>query len=395
MSLPYAVVQFPKEGTYSEIPTSWLTKDFTQCRWPTTKNVTFFLKKNNPPKADWLLCDVKVECYCNTLEQARRKAKGANYLTSYEENRGRGKRVVHEKKYDDTYDTCDNDSRLRKTAHKKLKIDKNWDSSSDSSSGKMSLCDKQLSREKLSSCERVSQVAVKGSFSTPNSSLCDKSQLRKGDPLQMDELNNINEPLTFEPMEVNVPNLNVITTDSPLATVGDIEKLISICKETLECVKSVDKRLGALEKRICETEDPTINMFDGILPINSMEDLIKFEESLETIETRMNFVEFMKKIGGKDNRSTVQRCMSRLFTNEFGIACSWCGRGNNYRMCDLKCMRVLKGILRTKGIDECDVEIVASEWFRLSRLRYDRENKKNCSHTVASDVRQVKVPEDT
>lgn len=64
MSYPYAVVQFPQEGSYSEIPTSWLTKDTTQCRWPTTKNVTFFLKKNSPLQEDWLLFDVKVECYC-------------------------------------------------------------------------------------------------------------------------------------------------------------------------------------------------------------------------------------------------------------------------------------------------------------------------------------------
>lgn len=45
MSFPYTVVQFPQEETYSEIPTSWLTKDYTQCRWPKTKNATYFIKK--------------------------------------------------------------------------------------------------------------------------------------------------------------------------------------------------------------------------------------------------------------------------------------------------------------------------------------------------------------
>lgn len=64
MSFPYAVVQFPNEGTYSEIPTSWLTKDSTKCRWPMTKNASFFVKKNNPPEADWLLFDVIVDSYC-------------------------------------------------------------------------------------------------------------------------------------------------------------------------------------------------------------------------------------------------------------------------------------------------------------------------------------------
>lgn len=64
MSFPYAVVQFSNEGTYSEIPTSWLTKDSTKCRWPKTKNASFFVKKNITPGANWTLFDVNVECYC-------------------------------------------------------------------------------------------------------------------------------------------------------------------------------------------------------------------------------------------------------------------------------------------------------------------------------------------
>lgn len=40
-----------------------------------------------------------------------------------------------------------------------------------------------------------------------------------------------------------------------------------------------------------------------------------------------------------------------------------------------KLLNVL-GILRAKGVDECDLETIASEWFRLSKLRYDRESKK-------------------
>ncbi|XP_071568442.1 uncharacterized protein [Temnothorax nylanderi] len=266
MSFPYAVVQFPKEGTYSEIPTSWLTKDCTQCRWPTTKNATFFIKKNSPPEADWLLFDVKVECYCETLEKARKKAEDSNYATSCDEIRGRGKRIVHEKHFHDTYDASDDN------------------------------------------------------------------------------------------------------------TDDDSEKLVNICVETLEYVRSIDKRLNALERGNINVENEPI--FDDILPINSIQNLKKFEESMETAETRSNFVEFMKKIGGKSTKNIVQRCMSRLFTNNFGIACSWYGRRNNYRMCDLKCICILKSVLRAKGIDECDFETTASEWFRLSKLRYGRENKK-------------------
>ncbi|XP_011861934.1 PREDICTED: uncharacterized protein LOC105558709 [Vollenhovia emeryi] len=87
-------------------------------------------------------------------------------------------------------------------------------------------------------------------------------------------------------------------------------------------------------------------------------------------------MEFVKNIGGKGAKNVVQRCMSRLFTNQFGISCSWCGRKNNHRMCDLKCIHIVKGVFRAKGIDESDFETIASEWFRLSKLRHLRENKK-------------------
>lgn len=380
MSFPYVVVQFPKEGTYSEIPTSWLTKDCTQCRWPITKNASFFLKKNSPPEADWLLFDVKVECYCDTFEKARKKAENANYATSCDETRGRGKRVVHGKQFDDTYEICDDSAnddydsppQLCKTAHKKLKIDKDRDSS-----GKKSLCNKQFSHEKQSSCEKVSQIAAEKSFSTPNRSWYDTtSQTREVDPLQADEFNDINEPLAYEPKEINVQNLDFIPI-SQLATIGNIdEKLIPICVEILKYVKSIDKRLKTLGRDIINAEELNMNIFDDILPINSIQNLKKFEENMENVETKTNFVEFMNKIGGKGGKNLVQRCMSRLFTNEFGISCSWCGRGNNHRMCNLKCIRILKGILGAKGVDECDFETVASEWFRLSKLRYDRESKK-------------------
>lgn len=39
-------------------------------------------------------------------------------------------------------------------------------------------------------------------------------------------------------------------------------------------------------------------------------------------------------------------------------------------------LNIVIGVLRTMSINECDFETIASEWFRLSKLRHDRENKK-------------------
>lgn len=59
--------------------------------------------------------------------------------------------------------------------------------------------------------------------------------------------------------------------------------------ETLNYIKSMDKRLKALEKGIINTEE-TINLFDDILPIESIQNFNKFEEKMESTEMRANFV---------------------------------------------------------------------------------------------------------
>ncbi|XP_011064377.1 PREDICTED: uncharacterized protein LOC105152048 isoform X2 [Acromyrmex echinatior] len=307
----------------------------------------------------------------DSLEETRKKA-DPNYATC-DENRRHEKRVIHEKQFDDTYDTyddsidedCDSASQLQ-TSYKKIKINENWESS-----GKKSLHDKQLLHKKQFSCNKISQIAT---LSTSKHSLYDKSQTQIVDPLQIVQMDESSE---FGPQEMNVQNLEFISTTAPSVTVSDIEKLIPICEETLRYVKSIDRRLRVLEKGVINEEEPEgMNVFDDLLPINSIQNLKRFEESIETAEIKTKFMEFIKRIGGKGNKNMIQRCMSRLFTNEFGISCSWCGRGNNYRMCDLKCIQVLKIVLRARGINECEFETIASEWFRLSKLRYDRENKK-------------------
>lgn len=68
-----------------------------------------------------------------------------------------------------------------------------------------------------------------------------------------------------------------------------LEKLIPMCMETLKYVKSIDQRLKALEKNIINVEEP-INIFENILPINSIQNLKRFEEDMESAEIRANFV---------------------------------------------------------------------------------------------------------
>lgn len=62
--MEYAVVLF-KDGSVSEVPTSWLDEKKEKCFWPKTKNASVFMNKNMFPSSDWEEHAVTVECFCS------------------------------------------------------------------------------------------------------------------------------------------------------------------------------------------------------------------------------------------------------------------------------------------------------------------------------------------
>lgn len=73
-----------------------------------------------------------------------------------------------------------------------------------------------------------------------------------------------------------------------VSTYSVLEKLIPICVETLKYVQTIDKRLKVLQRSINAEE--SVNIFDDILPINSIQNLERLEKNLEMVETKANFV---------------------------------------------------------------------------------------------------------
>lgn len=62
----YAVIYFPNEDLFSEVPTTWLTSCRTKCWWPNKLDAKPYMKRNEKPnKADWNLHDIRVEEYCS------------------------------------------------------------------------------------------------------------------------------------------------------------------------------------------------------------------------------------------------------------------------------------------------------------------------------------------
>lgn len=65
----YAVVKFLLDSTYSEIPTTWLFKDYEdiqQCWWPprTANSVTLIANCTSPNSNTWHQYEVEIVKYC-------------------------------------------------------------------------------------------------------------------------------------------------------------------------------------------------------------------------------------------------------------------------------------------------------------------------------------------
>jgi len=64
MEKKFAVIYFPSENMYSEIPTSWLTPDKGHCWWPNSINARAYMVKNEPlDKSNWKVHKINFEGY--------------------------------------------------------------------------------------------------------------------------------------------------------------------------------------------------------------------------------------------------------------------------------------------------------------------------------------------
>ncbi|XP_063907062.1 protein tramtrack, beta isoform-like isoform X4 [Zophobas morio] len=153
-----------------------------------------------------------------------------------------------------------------------------------------------------------------------------------------------------------------------------LEHLVALSSTILLYVKSMDARLRSLEtKDVKQAED--LVMIENRLPIRSIEALQQFEIELAFNEDfKSKFASYIKVIGGRHGKDNINRILKRVYSNELGVKCSWLGQRQNYRVCDLLNIKLVKDeVLKVHGLKELDFESYASEWFRLSKLRLQRE----------------------
>ncbi|KAG5888902.1 hypothetical protein JTB14_025340 [Gonioctena quinquepunctata] len=121
-----------------------------------------------------------------------------------------------------------------------------------------------------------------------------------------------------------------------------------------------------------------LNSTSERIPLETIEDLQKFDSDItELEEMQKSFVTIMKSIGGKHVKNNINRCLSRLFSNQLATQCSWYGQRGNFKLSNLNVMRILRDVMlhEYKDITIYEVEKYFAEWFRHSRQRLQREIK--------------------
>lgn len=57
---------------------------------------------------------------------------------------------------------------------------------------------------------------------------------------------------------------------------------------------------------------------------------------------------FIQKIGGHTPRENIRNALTRIYSNDCGVKCSWKGRRENFAICKLRLIAVMKGGIYTR-----------------------------------------------
>ncbi|CAG9763748.1 unnamed protein product [Ceutorhynchus assimilis] len=341
MAKKYAVIYFPAENIYSEIPTSWLTPDKEYCWWPNSINCKSFMTRDEPPdESTWARHRIKFEVYASTLESARRKAENPSYMTGGEEL-------------------------VPKIRTRKLRtISSNSSSCSETITPPPS--PKKLKKKKLTSTNQLKKVMALGeqteipaeqeiqeTIKLPNPPGQEKKKMENstcsGNTKQLDEL--------------------LVAVEKLSLTVANMQKYIISIDNRLKTINAEEGRVVA---------DKVMENLNKNLPLTSTENVPEFDEMMENEDFKNTYVQFIKRIGGRDFKDHVNRSLPKIFTNDLGKKCSYIGLRGNYKLQKFNFMRIFVDIIMVQHSATLhEVEKSVGEWFRLSNQRKKRVEKNS------------------
>ncbi|XP_044765189.1 uncharacterized protein LOC123321583 isoform X2 [Coccinella septempunctata] len=353
--MSYAVVRFIEESNngdvvVSEVPIGWLSADRKECRWP-PNNSKIYITKNRPASDNWPTYPVEVECVCDTLSEAKMKALSCS---SDEEGRQRGKGCRAPKPVKVYSPENPRRQGVKAPSLPPLMEDGYVDYFLQKYPVAVPVDDQQGEDEDNNNIYERNLTDLGSGSQTPTNSEILSQPLRSVSK-------------TSRATQTEKTDLGDIDLRSLLHSIIRTQAEHSIALEEI-------KQTLVKEKQGAEASEVEM-VFDFDLPCDSLDSLESLESYVNT--HRSQFVKFLQKIGGNDGRDNTCRCLRSIFTNSLGEICSWTGQKSNYPVCNLKIMEFIFDVVHKKfSITRKDFEFYTKEWFRHSRQRRERDDKK-------------------
>ncbi|CAH0551339.1 unnamed protein product [Brassicogethes aeneus] len=414
--MAFAVVIFA-DGTVSEIPTSWLTPDHKKCFWPDGKNCYFLMKSGKLPEKNWSCHEVRVECYCDSLEKARRKAENSDYTTG-DEALGRGCRSpVKNKQYSSSSSeaglTSDEFSPpplfeartvIGKGKPLKQNIEKKKQLTTEYNEGRMSIEDMPIIFEENNESEAtigklfifsvnayylLNIVILTASFEReePSDDTNPGAAIANAENSCAATANiEINEYVVSETSESlegqsevdefinNLQNQNDPNTLN-LSNETLLENILRYNIKIFFIVKGIKEKLDKLNINN-NTKSKIFEYFDDTLPIKTEAEYNQFNEYLENSKNKENFSLYVKLIGGNNEKQIITNILQRIFDNSFAEKLSWLGYRNHIKLAGTNIMKIVTDYIKSMNIQESTIRTYASDWLKFAKQRRDRNEKK-------------------
>ncbi|XP_039314174.1 uncharacterized protein LOC105204764 isoform X7 [Solenopsis invicta] len=325
----YAVVQFPADQTYSEIPITWLKEDDSQCWWPprTSNCPQMIANCESPDYKTWATYKINVVKLCTSLESARKHAADSQYQTTDEDGLGRGQRPhVPYNRFSSDAEECST-NKPRKYVKKK----------------------------------QVDIVTSRPPSCPENFGLSEKGANREYRQVTTSQQEQDNQSSGFKETWQDVPVINFVSplrAQQALQQKNDdishikrcLQRLLQMQAASNLTLKDIKQRQIKLENVIKSITPIRLKPLDSddsliveLLPLATINNMKEFDSLLKTSnEAVTQFKQFLLKIGGNNPRDNIHRILKKIFTNECAVNCSWKGVRKNFQLDNLHFIKMIR-----------------------------------------------------
>ncbi|XP_025266762.1 uncharacterized protein LOC112638764 [Camponotus floridanus] len=368
------------DDLYSEVPISWLQrKDNKQlCYWPprTINAKPLITNYTNPNVESWNLYEVDVIKYCTSLESARKSAADSNYETTDEDRLGRGKRqrisynrFSSEEEENDVPQSCKTYKRKANSMNKISAIPACPDNL-------------RLNNNNENNVNDMNDFPLSQSYEKRKSSCTNPSS--NSEPSEKINISQL--PIILEdgaPLSAPFEGMRGCLEDSNMKINRNLKEILRSQATSNLILQDIKERMHRIED-VMRNQAPVLtkssedSLIAELLPLQTIEAIRNFDLLLHnTNEAVTQFKQFLLRIGGNNPRDIIHRILSKIFSNECAINCSWKGIRNNFKVSNLYFIKIVKREIIFKHLNFTEVEFdnIAAEWLRFAKQRKQRQDK--------------------